>query len=240
MYDASLGRWTTQDPLAEMYESWSPYNYTMNNPVRYIDIDGMYSTEEWMKDNGVTQDDLINVYQAPSDKEESHFDDLWDNYPSKSPKHKDPNGNDIFSDHCAINLSEALIKSGMKLDGYKGTKCWGKCPLGSGSHALRAQELATYLKDVKKLPVNVLTGANFEENVADKTGIIFFKDYWQRSGETGDTRTGDHIDLWNKNELASIGLILTFIRRTFPEISENLLDMSDLRKSKQVLFFEIK
>jgi hypothetical protein len=30
----------------------------------------MYSTEEWKKDNGITDDDLITVYQAPSDNNE--------------------------------------------------------------------------------------------------------------------------------------------------------------------------
>jgi hypothetical protein len=39
--------------------------------------------------------------------------------------------------------------------------------------------------------------------------------------------------------LAFIGGTLTFIRQTFPSISENYLDMSDLRRASEVLFWEI-
>lgn len=39
-YDAALGRWMNIDPMAENYSTNSPYNYTINNPVYFVDPDG--------------------------------------------------------------------------------------------------------------------------------------------------------------------------------------------------------
>ncbi|MEM7369505.1 MAG: DUF6443 domain-containing protein [Bacteroidota bacterium] len=67
MYDPSIGRWNSVDPLAEKYLSKTSYNYVLGNPMLLVDPDGR-QTRRIQDLNGnwhdITDDDVETVYDA--------------------------------------------------------------------------------------------------------------------------------------------------------------------------------
>lgn len=196
----------------------------------------------WLWENKVETNTTPNS-QKVIDLKSLTFQELWDAY----PRDKDAidHRQDNLDDYCAINLSDALLTLGIKMKSFKGVRCWGTCTKNH-KHAIRAQELATWLlkKPFPNCPkVQRYTGLNFQENLKEKTGIVFFKDYWLDRG----VRTGDHIDLWNKNELANSGYVVSRARLLFPDATESVTSLlgsgsriTSLEKATEVLFWEIR
>jgi hypothetical protein len=82
-------------------------------------------------------------------------------------------------------------------------------------------------------PMQQIEPGSFQTSLKGKAGVIFFKDYWQRGSEKFENRSGDHIDLWNKNEITSSGMFMRSVYEFFGVLS-------DLNKSREIWFWEVK
>ncbi|MGR4867801.1 type VI secretion system amidase effector protein Tae4 [Variovorax sp. LARHSF232] len=169
------------------------------------------------------------------------FAELWDAYPGGTP-YVDPKTGEVpqgFENQCAIRLSVTLHKVGVEMHSFRGK---GQIRLDGKRTAVLASEMADWLR-LKPMasmgtPENI-TGKNWQEKIKGRTGIVAFKNYWIRVGQSAPS--GGHIDLWKGSRMTSgsvRGAMTNFFR--FNLGLESGLGYSDLGKATEILFWEVR
>ncbi|PZN79475.1 MAG: hypothetical protein DM484_11290 [Candidatus Methylumidiphilus alinenensis] len=160
------------------------------------------------------------------------FATLWNNHPTiKGESSLLDRG--AYEYQCSINLSAALIRSGVNMKSYNGQLSWQK---GNPKYAIRAQQLANWLAS----PVNPLrskvekySGSEVFDKINGRSGVIFFQNYW------GIGHQGDHIDLWNGYRLTDWRTWVRIHIRIGSFGLHNLGAGADFAKAETVWFWAI-
>lgn len=160
------------------------------------------------------------------------FKTIWSNYPTSDPcDAKNERGEVLFPNQCAIRVSAALKKSGVSFATFpRARKCWVH---PAADHILAAKELADWLERGHVAGIGRaedVTGQTWRDQVLDRTGVICFEDYYAPGPGGG----GDHIDLWDGDEMTSFG---SWFRVRFSIVVRGF--WSDFRASRRIRFFPV-
>gem|GEM_PF-4406523 len=187
--------WLSVDPLAEKYPGWSPYNYTLLNPLKFIDPDGRSVAEKGCPDPPCNHDylgmdrDYVNVL----------IDDIGRINNSRNNENISESENKIF-------------KAPYGIDGPDGTKLWSK--YGSQNIGLHKgkSSVSVDVEELQGLGGNP-TGAEVQSTTNKILGLIIaiLNPIANQVGNNNETTVKENKSVFNENNIIYVNDNVEFL-----------------------------
>jgi RHS repeat-associated protein len=128
MFMSDIGRWGVIDPLADISRRWSPFAYANDNPLRYVDPDGMETREvstldqhrEWTagktermerRRNGQSGNGSYDMYMPPDKKKSQNTENNAGESSENSDEENDQQGCCPPGMRCEYNSKGEIIRT---------------------------------------------------------------------------------------------------------------------------------
>jgi RHS repeat-associated protein len=161
-YDPAMARFTTADPLAEMYSGMSAYHYVMNNPIKFVDPTGMAS-EAYSFGSQSSEKNSDEIMQEQRQKlEDSKKDDVAVSFTGQEAK----DALSVFKGektNVLVNVEQKGIRE-QTTSGYYSSTAWAVFAVSSLSTAAKA--LSAFGDNTLD---NLVIGAHGADNKIDPT-----------------------------------------------------------------------